>query len=83
MRMMLTAWVIAGICAMVPCAGAQAASELAWQNEAVTVSAELTRVVAPVPRFFMKTWPTLLVAGLQAVAGLWLGRALTPRGPSR
>jgi hypothetical protein len=45
MRTSLTAAVIAGICAMGPCAGAQAASQLAWQNEAVTVSAELTRAV--------------------------------------
>lgn len=45
MRMSLRAAVIAGICATGPCAGAQAASQLAWQNEAVTVPAELTRTV--------------------------------------
>jgi len=45
MRVSVTAAVIAGVIALAPCAGAQAASQLAWQNEAVTVSAELTKAV--------------------------------------
>jgi len=45
MRMSLMATVMAGAVASAPCGGAQAASQLAWQNEAVTVSAELTKTV--------------------------------------
>ncbi len=45
MRFGLIAGVIAGVISSGPCAEAQAASQLAWQNEAVTVSAELTKAV--------------------------------------
>jgi hypothetical protein len=47
-------------------------------------TARVIAALAGVPPYaFVGVLVTLLVAVLQAVAGLWLGRALTPRAPSR
>ena len=54
------------------------------QGQPAGATARVIAALAGVPPYaFAGVLVTLLVAVLQAVAGLWLGRALTPQGPSR
>ena len=54
------------------------------QDQPAGATARVIAALAGLPPYaFTGVLVTLLVAVLQAIAGLWLGRALTPRGHSR
>jgi hypothetical protein len=54
------------------------------QGQPAGATARVIAALAGLPPYaFTGVLATLLVAVLQALAGLWLGRALTPRSPSR
>jgi hypothetical protein len=54
------------------------------QNQPVGATARVIAALAGLPAYaFTGVLVTLLVAVLQAVVGLWLGRALTPRALAR
>ena len=54
------------------------------QGQPAGATARVIAALAGLPPYaFTGVLVTLLVAVLQAIAGLWLGRALTPRAPAR
>jgi hypothetical protein len=54
------------------------------QGQAAGATARVIAALAGLPPYAVTgVLVTLLVAVLQAIVGLWLGRALTPRPPSR
>jgi hypothetical protein len=73
-----------GLVLLGPGAWGAVLAAMTLHGEAIGATARIAAAIAGLPPLAALTVIlTLLIASLQAIAGLWLGRALTPRGAWR
>ncbi len=71
---------VAGLLLLGPVAWGAVLAAMSWHGAAIGATARIAAALAGLPAFAALTIAlTLLIALVQAAAGLWLGRALTPR----